>query len=96
MVCKPTLGLEWAVSAESLLFRIVRVFGIIGAYGTFFWRYVNVPENWGYVGSRWTIVIALSTILPEALYPFLLCWMKTREIEWMRKYNIDGHKKHFE
>lgn len=96
MVRIPKLIAKQAASVEPLLFRLVRVLGIIGAYGTFFWRYVNVPENWGYVGSRWTMVIALSTILPEAVYPFLLFWTKIREVEWLRSRNTIVHKKRSE
>ena len=93
---RPHFRVEWAVRAESFLFRLVRILGIMGAYGTFFWRYLNVPENWAYVGSSWTIVIALFTILPEAAYPFLLCWIKMQEVEGIRSHKTGSHKRNFD
>lgn len=37
----------------------------------FFWRYWNVPQNWEYVGSSWSIGIIILTLIPETIYPFL-------------------------
>ena len=42
------------------------------AYGVFIWRYVNVPSNWAYVGSKWSWWVIGLTMLPETVYPFVL------------------------
>jgi hypothetical protein len=35
------------------------------------WRYLNVPQNWEYVGSSWSIALVVATILPEVIYPYV-------------------------
>ncbi len=37
----------------------------------FFWRYINVPQNWGYVVSWPSIALLILTVIPEILYPFV-------------------------
>ncbi|KAL4930260.1 uncharacterized protein BDV17DRAFT_259301 [Aspergillus undulatus] len=54
---------------------LVRYLGCFTAYGVFIWRYLNVPSNWQYVGSFWSIAIILATLLPETVYPFVYIWV---------------------
>jgi hypothetical protein len=51
--------------------RITRYVGCIFAYAVFIWRYLNVPENWSYVGSKWSWWIMGLTLLPETVFPFI-------------------------
>lgn len=37
----------------------------------FFWRYINVPQNWDYVVSWPSIALLILTVIPETLYPFV-------------------------
>lgn len=37
----------------------------------FIWRYLNVPENWSYVGSKWSWAIMIVTLVPETIFPFV-------------------------
>lgn len=55
--------------------RLMRYFGCFTAYGLFIWRYLNIPRNWGYVGSFWSIAIIVTTLIPETVYPFLYIWV---------------------
>ena len=55
--------------------RLVRYLGCFTAYGLFIWRYLNVPRNWEYVGSFWSITIIVVTLIPETVYPFLYIWV---------------------
>jgi len=41
------------------------------AYGVFLWRYINVPENWSYVGTSLSTALIVLTVLPELFYPFV-------------------------
>lgn len=41
------------------------------AYGVFLWRYINVPENWLYVGTSLSTALIVLTVLPELFYPFV-------------------------
>lgn len=59
--------------AEDL--RVTRYLGCFTAYGVFFWRYLNVPQNWAYVGSTWSICTIVLTLIPETLYPFVYVWV---------------------
>lgn len=61
------------------LVRLTRILGIITAYGVFIWRYLNVPENWVYVGSVWSIGIMVLTLIPELFYPFVYLWIKIQK-----------------
>ncbi|KAH8433348.1 uncharacterized protein LDX57_010983 [Aspergillus melleus] len=56
---------------HSLEMWITRYLGCFTAYGVFIWRYLNVPQNWGYVASPWSVGIIVLTLLPETVYPFL-------------------------
>ncbi|KAL2788212.1 hypothetical protein BJX66DRAFT_327307 [Aspergillus keveii] len=60
---------------HSLEIWIVRYLGCYTAYGVFIWRYLNVPQNWQYVGSFWSWAIILATLLPETMYPFVYIWV---------------------
>ena len=51
--------------------RSTRFIGCIFAYAVFIWRYVNVPQNWSYVGSKWSWWIMGLTLLPELVFPFV-------------------------
>ena len=55
--------------------RITRYLGCFTAYGVFIWRYLNVPQNWAYVASRWSVWIIVLTLLPETVYPFVYLWV---------------------
>jgi hypothetical protein len=71
---------EWvAVANEGC--RITRYLGCITAFLVFLWRYMNVPENWGYVGSWWSIGGMVVTLLPETAYPFVYVWAHRKERE---------------
>lgn len=41
------------------------------------WRYMNVPQNWEYVGSWASIALVVVTIFPEVIYPYV--YIKTHE-----------------
>lgn len=45
--------------------------GVLSAMAVFFWRYVNVPQNWGYVVSWPSIALLILTVIPELMYPFV-------------------------
>ena len=51
--------------------RYAKYLGCCSAYGVFLWRYLNVPENWSYVRSPWSIAIMVLTLLPETIYPII-------------------------
>lgn len=59
--------------------RIMRYLGCFTAYGVFLWRYLNVPENWAYVGSIWSTALIGLTLLPETIYPFVYIWAHRKE-----------------
>lgn len=61
------------------LARITRYLGCYTAYGLFFWRYINVPENWSYVASTWSIWLIGLTLLAETIYPFVYVWVWKQE-----------------
>jgi hypothetical protein len=77
----------WCVMALLLsrscanLIRITRCIGCLTAYGVFVWRYLNVPQNWGYVGSWLSITIIVVTLIPEVIYPAVYAWACLRESE---------------
>ncbi|KAL2837766.1 hypothetical protein BJY01DRAFT_220566 [Aspergillus pseudoustus] len=60
---------------QSLEVWLVRYLGCFTAYGVFIWRYLNVPRNWGYVGSFWSIGVIVATLVPETVYPFVYIWV---------------------
>ncbi|KAB8074334.1 hypothetical protein BDV29DRAFT_191022 [Aspergillus leporis] len=79
-VCLYSLWKHHDTSGHSLEMWLTRYLGCFTAYGVFFWRYLNVPQNWEYVGSAWSIWIIVLTLIPETLYPFVYVWVfKTRK-----------------
>ncbi|KAJ9492153.1 hypothetical protein VN97_g1093 [Penicillium thymicola] len=60
---------------HSLEIWLVRYLGCFTAYGLFIWRYLNIPRNWEYVGSFWSIAVIVITLIPETVYPFLYIWV---------------------
>jgi hypothetical protein len=62
-------------------FRMTRYLGCITAFLVFIWRYLNVPENWSYVASWWSIGGMIVTLLPETVYPFFYVWAHRKERE---------------
>jgi hypothetical protein len=61
--------------------RLTRYTGCITAFLVFIWRYYNVPENWSYVASWWSIGGMIVTLLPETVYPFFYVWAHRKERE---------------
>ncbi|PYH28403.1 uncharacterized protein BO87DRAFT_411285 [Aspergillus neoniger CBS 115656] len=74
-ICLATLWKEWNTKGHSLEIWLMRYLGCYTAYGVFFWRYWNVPQNWEYVASVWSTGIILWTLLPETVYPFVYVWV---------------------
>jgi hypothetical protein len=37
---------------------------------------MNVPENWAYVGSIWSVGVMVLTIISEMIYPFVYIWVR--------------------
>ncbi|KAH7359534.1 hypothetical protein BKA66DRAFT_515213 [Pyrenochaeta sp. MPI-SDFR-AT-0127] len=66
---------------QSLEIWITRYLGCITAFLVFIWRYVNIPENWSYVGSWWSIGGMIVTLLPETVFPFVYVWAHRKERE---------------
>ncbi|KAL6232070.1 hypothetical protein BDW75DRAFT_233098 [Aspergillus navahoensis] len=64
-----------SVLGHSLEIWLVRYLGCFTAYSVFIWRYINVPQNWEYVGSFWSIAVIAATLVPETVYPFLYIWV---------------------
>ncbi|KAK5682676.1 hypothetical protein LTS10_005805 [Elasticomyces elasticus] len=56
---------------QSLEIWVTRILGCILAFAVFIWRYVNVPQNWEYVGSWSSIATIFLTLLPEFIHPFV-------------------------
>ncbi|KAJ6041583.1 uncharacterized protein N7446_010533 [Penicillium canescens] len=74
-VCLHSLYAEEGTRGHSLEMWITRYLGCYLAYGVFIWRYLNVPQNWEYVASPWSIAIMVLTLLPETIYPFCYVWV---------------------
>ncbi|PYH93840.1 hypothetical protein BO71DRAFT_441439 [Aspergillus ellipticus CBS 707.79] len=74
-ICLYVLWKEWDTAGHSLDMWITRYLGCFAAYGVFFWRYWNVPQNWEYVASLWSVGIIVWTLLPETIYPFVYVWV---------------------
>ncbi|KAF1960750.1 hypothetical protein CC80DRAFT_489013 [Byssothecium circinans] len=70
---------------QSLEIWITRYLGCITAFGVFIWRYVNVPENWAYVGGFWSVALMAATLFPETIYPFVYLWAYGKERERERQ-----------
>lgn len=61
--------------------RVTRYLGCWTAYGVFWWRYLNAPMNWGYVGSQVSVWVIVLTMLPETVYPFVYIWVHQTQKE---------------
>lgn len=55
----------------------------------FIWRYLNVPQNWAYVGSWLSVTIIVVTLIPEVIYPLVYIWVYQRESD-----NVEPKKAH--
>ncbi|KAH3983169.1 hypothetical protein HBH98_063820 [Parastagonospora nodorum] len=66
---------------QSLEIWMTRYLGCITAFLVFIWRHLNVPENWSYVASWWSIGGMIVTLLPETVYPFFYIWAHRKERE---------------
>ncbi|KAI6833169.1 hypothetical protein KC340_g6670 [Hortaea werneckii] len=55
---------------QSVEIWLTRYLGCVTAYSVFFWRYLNAPQNWSYVGTPFSIGVIALTMLPETLWPF--------------------------
>ena len=55
--------------------RITRYLGCWTAYGLFAWRYPNIPDNWSYVASPWSVWLIGLTLGAETVYPFVYVWV---------------------
>ncbi|KAF9734547.1 hypothetical protein PMIN01_07450 [Paraphaeosphaeria minitans] len=64
---------------QSLEIWITRYLGCFAAYGVFWWRYVNAPQNWVYVNSSWSWSVILFTLFPETVYPLVYVWAHVQE-----------------
>ena len=64
--------------------RVTRYLGCWTAYAVFAWRYVNVPQNWGYVGSKISVAVIVLTMLPETVYPFVYIWVHKKNDKVLR------------
>ncbi|KFY32786.1 hypothetical protein V495_08738 [Pseudogymnoascus sp. VKM F-4514 (FW-929)] len=51
---------------HSIEIWVTRFLGCLAAYSVFIWRYLNVPENWAYVGSIWRALKPAPSMLPFA------------------------------
>merc|ERR1712113_370023 len=69
--CLYFLWRDQDTKGHSLEIWLTRYIGCYTAYGVFFWRYYNVPQNWEYVGSVWSIGTIIVTLIPETIYPFV-------------------------
>lgn len=74
-----------ATMAYEIYYAVTRYLGCITAFLVFIWRYVNVPENWAYVGNWWSIGGMIVTLLPETVYPFFYVWAHHKEREKKEK-----------
>ena len=70
--------------------RATRFIGCIFAFAVFIWRYLNLPQNWSYVGSKESVWLMGLTLLPELVFPFVYLKVHKQqearqELEKMRK-----------
>ncbi|RHZ56584.1 uncharacterized protein CDV56_104820 [Aspergillus thermomutatus] len=70
-MCLYQLWKDHSTKGHSLEIWLTRYLGCFTAYGVFLWRYFNVPQNWEYVWSPWSIGIIIVTLIPETIYPFV-------------------------
>ena len=71
--------------------RSTRFIGCIFAFAVFIWRYVNVPQNWSYVGSTWSLWLMGLTLLPELAFPF--AYLKILKEQEVRDSKISEKKR---
>ncbi|KID94333.1 hypothetical protein MAJ_09692, partial [Metarhizium majus ARSEF 297] len=93
------LGIGWCevlylwkhahTKGQSLEIWVVRFCGVLSAMAVFFWRYLNVPQNWAYVVSWPSIVLVVLNAVPELMCPFLYrrAERKMREAAAVQKEN---------
>jgi hypothetical protein len=74
-ICLYQLWKDYSTKGHSLEIWLTRYLGCFTAYGVFLWRYFNIPENWGYVWTPWSIGIIITTLIPETIYPFVYLWV---------------------
>ncbi|PWY86704.1 hypothetical protein BO70DRAFT_378382 [Aspergillus heteromorphus CBS 117.55] len=80
-VCLGELISEGDTRGQSLDVWLTRYLGCFTAYGVFFWRYWNVPQNWGYVASLWSVGIIVWTLVPETIFPFVYVWVHVTKVK---------------
>jgi hypothetical protein len=54
----------------------------------FAWRYLNVPQNWSYVGSGVSVAVIALTMIPETIYPFVYIWVHKTKKEKTAKGDV--------
>ncbi|BCR82749.1 uncharacterized protein ACHE_10151A [Aspergillus chevalieri] len=69
--CLYFLWRDQDTAGHSLEIWLTKYIGCYTAYGVFFWRYWNIPQNWEYVGSPLSVGIIILTLIPETIYPFV-------------------------
>ncbi|GIJ84973.1 hypothetical protein Asppvi_003828 [Aspergillus pseudoviridinutans] len=74
-ICLHQLWKNHSTQGHSLEIWFTRYLGCFTAYGVFLWRYFNIPQNWGYVWTPWSIGIIATTLIPETMYPFVYVWV---------------------
>ncbi|KAF4159635.1 hypothetical protein CNMCM8927_002885 [Aspergillus lentulus] len=74
-ICLYQLWKDQSTKGHSLEIWLTRYLGCFTAYGVFLWRYFNVPQNWAYVWTPWSIGIIIATLIPETIYPFVYVWV---------------------
>ncbi|KAF2113255.1 hypothetical protein BDV96DRAFT_613707 [Lophiotrema nucula] len=68
-----------STKGHSIEIWISRYLGVWTAFSLFIWRYVNVPENWEYVASFWSMAMIVTIIVCETVYPFVYVWVHLKE-----------------
>ncbi|KAL9128067.1 MAG: hypothetical protein Q9217_003178 [Psora testacea] len=59
----------------------------IFGFGTFWWRYLNVPENWGYFVSPPSLVLMAASSTADLIYPVVYhkVWAQKVKASWTTK-----------
>ncbi|KAF2264022.1 hypothetical protein CC78DRAFT_533474 [Lojkania enalia] len=70
---------EGNTKGHSIEIWLTRFLGCYCAFAVFVWRYLNVPENWEYVASPWSVGGMVVTLIPEHIYPFAYIWVLKKE-----------------
>ena len=69
---------------ESLLneqHRLMRFLGTFFAISVFLWRYLNVPENWAFVGNPWSIFLVSLWLVGDLLYPCIFYYARAGKLK---------------